>query len=336
MSKVLRNIGGVKLSKELQNQLFSKLAELLEIGFSVNQALDFIGHTYSRLAEATQIIIDHLQMGDSFAQSCSGLAAGEIVDQLKIAEQHGQLQGTLQQLAKFNTQRIEQHKKIKALLVYPIILIIILVILLGLIHSILLPQINDLNGDQGETPNNIPIILICFGLVIILLLAGLILKKLSAIQRYNVLVKIPLIGKLVRQYVNYYLANNLAVLLSNGLTGKDILTVIQQFSSRSLIYELGTEISHHLQRGDSYNMSLNRHSLIAPELVSLLDSGETVTEMSRLMTAYSQLMFTNLIRDSDKLIALMQPTIFVAIGMVVTSAYLQILMPIYQSIRGIY
>ena len=99
---------------------------------------------------------------------------------------------------------------------------------------------------------------------------------------------------------------------------------------------MGTEISHHLQRGDSYNMSLNRHSLIAPELVSLLDSGETVTEMSRLMTAYSQLMFTNLIRDSDKLIALMQPTIFVVIGMIVTSAYLQILMPIYQSIRGIY
>lgn len=337
MSKVLKNIGGARPSKELQNQLFSKLADLLIIGFSLSQGLQFIGQTYPRLANTTQQIIEQLKSGASFAQSCSNLVADEVVDQLRIAEQHGQLQTTLEQLARFNSQRIEQRKKIKALLVYPLILIVILVTLLALIHSILLPQLSELNGSSVKQSTNQASMLIGGGLIMaFLIVTWILLKKMPLVKRYGILIRVPLVGKLVRQYVNYYLASNLAILLENGLTSKDILAVVQQFNPDSLLYELGSEIAEHLQNGDSYNVSLFRHSLIDSELVSLLDSGETISEMARLMTAYAQLVFTNLIRDSNKLIALIQPTVFVIIGLVVTTAYLQILMPIYQSIRGLY
>ncbi|MGF7436616.1 type II secretion system F family protein [Lentilactobacillus senioris] len=336
MNKILKSIGGDKLSKELQSQLFNKLADLLTIGFSLNQGLKFIGQTYPGLTKTTQQIILGLKRGESFSQACTELVTSEVVDQLKIAEQHGQLHTTLEQLARFNFQRSEQRKKIRALLVYPLMLIVILAVLLALIHNILLPQLADLNG-RSVRPNNqarsLALIGIALGFIIFI---GLILKKMPTVKRYNILIRIPLIGKLVKQYVNYYLATNLAVLLENGLTSKDILTVISQFNPNSLIYELGSEVAYHLQNGDSYRVSLFRHSLIDSELISLLDSGETITEMAKLMTAYSQLVFNNLIRDSNKLISLIQPTVFIVIGLVVTIAYLQILMPIYQSIRGLY
>lgn len=336
MNKILKSIGGDKLSKELQSQLFNKLADLLTIGFSLNQGLKFIGQTYPSLTKTTQQIILGLKRGESFSQACTELVTSEVVDQLKIAEQHGQLHTTLEQLARFNFQRSEKRKKIRALLVYPLMLIVILAVLLALIHNILLPQLADLNG-RSVRPNNqarpLALIGIALGFIIFI---GLILKKMPTVKRYSILIRIPLIGKLVKQYVNYYLATNLAVLLENGLTSKDILTVISQFNPNSLIYELGSEVACHLQNGDSYRVSLFRHSLIDSELISLLDSGETITEMAKLMTAYSQLVFNNLIRDSNKLISLIQPTVFIVIGLVVTIAYLQILMPIYQSIRGLY
>ncbi|MCY9806724.1 type II secretion system F family protein [Lentilactobacillus senioris] len=337
MNKILKSIGGVKLSKESQNQLFSKLADLLIIGFSLNQGLKFIGQIYPKLADATQQIMERLKSGVSFAQSCTDLVADEVVDQLSIAEQHGQLQATLEQLAQFNFQRIEQRKKIKALLVYPLVLMLILLILLVLIHSILLPQLSELNAGNEEVSKHHAGIWIVSGLLLnFSVLIWFLLKRLPVTRRYGILMKIPLIGKLVRQYTNYYLASNLAILLENGLTSKDILAVVQQFKPNSLLYELGGEIAGHLQNGDSYNVSLFHHSLIDSELISLLDGGETISEMARLMTAYAQLVFNNLIRDSNKLISLIQPTVFIVIGLVVTISYLQILMPIYQSIRGLY
>lgn len=336
MNRMFTNFGAAKPGKEVQAQLFSKLADLLATGFSLNQSLNFVTQTHRRLAPITIQITEALQKGASVGESMRPFVSNEVLDQLIIAEQHGRLQQTLAQLAEFNQQRLEQGKKLRALLVYPVILIVVLAILLVVIYQVVLPQVNGLNGGAGYDGHSIRSVVPVITILITILLVIWWLRRLNAVHRFNILVRLPLVGKIVRQYVNYYLANNLATLLGNGLNGLDIVKVIQQFDKRSLIYELGNEVAQYLHAGDGYSATLYRYSFVTPELISLLNSGETVAETANLMAAYAQLLFKNIVRESNKLIAMVQPTIFIVIGIVVTSAYLQILLPIYDSIRRMY
>lgn len=98
----------------------------MQIGFSLSQSLDFIIKTEPQLAAVSCQVINSIKMGNGFADSIVSYISQELSNQIKIAESHGQLQITLAELAEFSSKKLEQNKKLKSLLVYPLILGVLL------------------------------------------------------------------------------------------------------------------------------------------------------------------------------------------------------------------
>ncbi len=161
-------------------------------------------------------------------------------------------------------------------------------------------------------------------------------SRLDAISRAQFIVKVPLIGKLFRKYIAYYLASNLATLLRNGLSVKEIYATLSEFKSGSLIHLLGEKLHAALMEGQSVKNLVNRHKFIPNEIVKFMTSGNTIPEMANSMTAYSKLMFDEMISATDKMIAFIQPAMFVVIGVTIVGTYFQLLIPIYNSVKGMY
>lgn len=58
--------------------------------------------------------------------------------------------------------------------------------------------------------------------------------------------------------------------------------------------------------------------------------------LAKNLRALSRLCFQRLIKKSERLISLIQPTAFVIIGITIVVTYLKMLLPLYHSMENIY
>ncbi len=323
-----------------QAEFFSSLANLLKIGFSLTAALKFIRETDQTLKPGTEKIILNLQTGLGFSECAKPLISPSAYYQLMIAEKHGQLQSVLQELATFDRLKIKQIQKIKAMMVYPLFLCFILLLLVVLIHTVVFPQIATLLPEVSAANSSRinPIFLGIIGLFVALvfLMSGIYLFRQSPLKKAEILAKTPLLGPIFKCYLNYYLASNLAILLKNGLSVKEIYETFMAQNKNSIIYELGEKLHIALTNGSSLKKLLRTHQIIPREIIKFLNSGDTVSGMANSMTAYSKLMFEEMIAKTNKAIGFIQPTMFLIIGVTIVLTYFQLLMPIYNSVKGLY
>ncbi|MDM7516185.1 type II secretion system F family protein [Lentilactobacillus sp. TOM.63] len=130
-NKLFKNIGrGNRWNTTIQANFFDSLANLLNIGFSLTEALGFIADTDKQLTSGVIEIQQKLTDGYSFSESIKSMVDAQSYHQLLIAERHGQLREVLAELATFDRLKLKQFKKIHAILVYPLFLCLILLILI--------------------------------------------------------------------------------------------------------------------------------------------------------------------------------------------------------------
>ncbi|GHP12648.1 type II secretion system protein GspF [Lentilactobacillus fungorum] len=338
--KRLKSSGKVsKWSTAMQAEFFDSLANLLKIGFSLIQALNFISDTDQHLSLGVTRIKEQLSTGNDFSKSVQDLIAPQAYQQLVIAEKHGQLSDVLEELARFNRLKMKQLKKIQSILVYPLFLCILLLILIGLIHLYVFPQIAQLMPSINPNPPHHVIRIINYLIVIVVgTFTGLLVywRRQPVLKQVAWLIRVPLFGKLYQKYIAYYLASNLATLLKNGLSVKEIYMTLCRFNSGSLLFELGQQLNIAIVKGDSIKQAIRRHGFIPKEIIKFMSSGNTVPEMANSMIAYSQLMFDDMILTTNKMIGLIQPAMFLVIGITIVATYFQLLIPIYDSVKGMY
>ena len=325
---------------QTQAIFFDSLANLLSIGFSLTEALQFMTETDQQVSRGVDAIISSLKAGREFSESIRPLIEVQAYHQVLIAEKHGQLKEILNELARFDRLRIKQLKKIKAMLVYPLFLCLILGVLILVIRLYVFPQIQELmpNVEAHQQQSVWIRVLRMMPIPLLTAIIGVIVYwgRQNAIKRVQLIVKLPFIGQLVRKYIAYYLASNLATLLKNGLSIKEIHTTLMEFKSGSLIHLLGEKIHATLLEGRSLKRMVDRHNFIPKEIVKFMTSGNTIPEMANSMTAYSRLMFDEMITATDKMIGFIQPAMFIIIGATIIATYFQLLMPIYNSVKGMY
>lgn len=209
-----------------------------------------------------------------------------------------------------------------------------------MIHVYVFPQIEQLmpSINVGQTKNPTTMIIKYIGIIVVAgsILFWLHLRRQNAIKRAQVLVKLPLVGPLCRRYIAYYLASNLATLLKNGLSVQEIYHTLNEFDPHSLLYELGQQLNEAIVGGRSIQQLVNQHQFIPKEILKFMSSGNTIAEMANSMTAYSKLMFDEMIMTTNKMIGFIQPAMFMIIGITIVSTYFQLLVPIYSSVKGMY
>ena len=158
----------------------------------------------------------------------------------------------------------------------------------------------------------------------------------QAIYKANFLAKIPFLGMIFSSYYEYYLTSNLAIMLQNGLDLRKIVQVFAKFKERTLLFEIGQEMDRSLKQGIGIEQIFKRYYFVSNELVVFLSNGSTNEMLAKNLRALSRLCFQRLIKKSERLISLIQPTAFVIIGITIVVTYLKMLLPLYHSMENIY
>lgn len=335
--KFRRNTNSDKLSLQQQVFIFSTISELMKIGFSISQALAFIRTVSKKNHKVIFKVEQGLKSGYSLPQSMKFFLNNAMYQQLLIADEHGKIENGMQEISDFIQLRLKQSNKIRDIAIYPLMLFFILILLLVAIKLFVLPE-TDALAQLKPTQNwltYLAIVLLGFVSIFGFYRAKDFLAK-KAIYKANVLARLPLLGSIFSAYYEYYLTSNLAIMLQNGLDLRKIVQVFAKFKERTLLFEIGQEMDQSLNQGLAIEQIFKRYHFVSNELVIFLSNGSTNEMLAKNLRALSKLCFQRLIKKSEKLISLIQPTAFVIIGITIVVTYLKMLLPLYHSMENIY
>lgn len=311
---------------------------MLSNGFAINQALSFMQKFLPKEKNWIAQLQQDLDQGQSFAAALKlGRIKAELVDQIIIAQQHGELVQSLNQIVSWLKVKDKQVGKLRSLLNYPILLIVLLSGFYLVMKLFIQPQLNQF----GSKAYHLPGWLFFTGLGLGLLAGGAALlfylsyRHKSALGRVEMLTKLPVAGRIVKRYYAYVLCTDLAIFLANGLNLAEILQAVHQLPQDSFIRILGAVFESKLSSGQTLTQAVASNPLLPPEMLTFLYRGSPLLLLAEEMQIYSQLLFNNLIQDLDRLIVKVQPVAFLLVAALIVLMYLQLLMPIYNMMGSI-
>lgn len=263
---------------------------------------------------------------------------------VSAGEQSGFLDAVLERLADYTENRQQLQQRMQLALFYPIILTVIAVLVVMGLLTYVVPEVVKVFADTGQTLPLLTRIMIAtsdflrdyiFLLVIGLSLAGAgiayVLKQPKAKRQFHkTLLRLPVIGKLVRGVNTARFARTLSILAASGVPVLDALRISGQVVSNIPMREAIEEAALRVREGAALGKSLERSGYFPPITVNLISSGEVSGKLEEMLERAS----TNQERELETTIAMimgmLEPLLILAMGGVVLIIVLAILLPIFD------
>ncbi|GDZ84606.1 type II secretion system F family protein [Leuconostoc citreum] len=332
-----------RFKQQQQIVFFQSLGALLQSGYDMAQSLDTLFLAHHSWRSWLSDIQKDLAAGQSFSDSLRPYVSLDILLQLRLADQHGNLSESLILIGKNLRQIQRQKNKIKQVMRYPMILLIILGALLVGIKYFISPILNQWqNVDMSE--NKSLFVSMPFVVTTILLIVSVMVMicwfKISSRKKLLILVKLPIIGAIIRTIVTYQVSQQLTVLLANGLTLPQVLESLSDVPQRKVVSKTASAIIAHAKQyladGESVENYILRQTYFNESLAGYFARGQAPKIIAKHLSYYAKTQFEMAMRQIDRLINTIQPICFGVIGLSIIGVYMSMLLPMYQSIGRLY
>jgi len=259
-------------------------------------------------------------------------------------EQSGHLDAVLERLADYTESRQELRQKVMNAMIYPIVLT---VLALGIVTLMLIYVVPKVVGVFANTNQELPglttalIVLSEFlrdyGLVLaaVLALAGWIVNRIlknpgPRRKRDLLLLRLPVVGRIVRGFNTARFTRTLSILTGSGVPVLESLQISSEVISNLPMRGAVEEAAARIREGAPIGKSLGQSGHFPPLVIHLISSGEASGELDMMLGRAAQ----NQEREIDGLIAallgILEPALIVAMGAVVLTIVLAILLPIFE------
>lgn len=330
-----------KVKAKDQALFLQNLYELLSEGFSLNQALVFMELLMPQYRNLIKIIVQSLEQGAGLEKGLKQIGFSlDIVAQIFYGQKQGRFYPALQKCSESLKMQAEYHQKIVKTLTYPLVMFVFLIALLLGMRSFLLPHILSFISVEVYQTHLLVRILVVFFSYLPQLLMGILgmsifgyflidvyLLKKSALERYGLLLKIPLLNKWVRYYCTYKVAQNLGYFLEGGFSLQQTFDFIVQYPIDPFLTEVATYLTDSLREGEALSDSLDTIKLFRPELGMIIYQGELTSQLSTKCLLFANKLVSDLMEDIAKKINYLQPLLFILIALLVMGMYLMMMLP---------
>lgn len=264
---------------------------------------------------------------------CATVAAGE---------QSGHLDVVLERLADYTEQRQQMQQRLKLALIYPVILTVMSILVVGGLLTYVVPEVVKVFSDTGQQLPFLTVALITVSdfmqdWFIYLLLAMTaafatfkkLLQKTVFKKRYHqFLLKLPVIGSLVLGGNSAQFSRTLSILAASGVPILDAMRIAVKVMDNIPMREAVEAASQQVSEGGSLSSTLENSGYFNPMLINLIASGEATGQLEQMLERAAMNQERELETTMAMLMGLLEPLLIVAMGGVVLIIVLAILLPV--------
>lgn len=318
-------------NSELQ-KLVSTLASMLGAGFPLPRAAQFCldQTTHRGTRQAMRIITDHLEDGGTLAEAI--LQSGSAIPKrlhamIAIGEQANHLPQVMAELSELLEAETRVLRDLRSALLYPIILLAMSALVLGVIVFYLAPTLLPIFNSLESAPPRFLAALANAGALVssnwpIAVLGLAILGFLLVMFRRHIgrfgsalLTHLPITGRYIRQRESLSFAQTLLLMLRGGAQLPEALTAAGEAVGSGAFKELIQKSEADVLAGGRLTPSLSEGKLVDPITLAMIQAGEESDQLPELLGAAVKELQDQTSKSLTQAIQILSPLLTLAIGL---------------------
>lgn len=329
--------------------LFSELYSLLKAGLSFSRSFEMLidgdNNNYERktLEKTYQQILNGMEFWRALESSTgfSNLDTGVI----RIGEETGKLDQSLQFLSDYYRKKNEQRNILIGALSYPIVIIITATLVLFFMITVVIPMFEQVYSRMGGSLPEITQFMVrlsgkfpTFCIVCAVVGIGFMIIRIffGETDRYRrvtstLLLRIPLIGNLINSHYQAQFCKLLHLLVSSNvplLQSLEMLKGIIHFYPFSYSFEV---IIKGLKQGDTFSENLSKFKdIYGHKLTALIRVGEETNCLDKMFLNLSNDIALELEYKLKRLGSILEPLLILCIGAIVAFVLIAMYLPMFK------
>ena len=263
---------------------------------------------------------------------------------IAAGEQAGRMDLVLERLADNVEAQNAMRQKIQLAMFYPAILTLVALLVVVALLTYVVPEVVQVFTGMNQQLPWLTRALIAtsdtvrdWGWLMLLSIVGVVmltrqlLKRPAARYRWDdAMLKLPLIGRLIRGLNTARFARTLNILAGSGVPLLEALNMSASIISNAPMREAVTEAARRVREGAGIGHALERSGYFPPMTLSLIKSGESSGTLDKMLERGAETQERELEARIAMVMGVFEPLLILAMGGVVLGIVLAILLPIFE------
>jgi general secretion pathway protein F len=326
-----------------------RLATLLGSAVPIHEAVSTLWEQepVGELKQVLSRIRDRLAEGTALAKAMSlepRVFSESYVSMVAAGEASGALDLVLDRLADFLESQEQLKSKVSTSLAYPLLMVVVgggvMLFLLGFV----IPKITTVFADNKAALPMITVLLLKTselvrkGWWLLLILAGLIVysyrrlvrQEPMRLKRDRLMLRVPLVGTLIRQLILARFAKVLGLLLASGVPVIKALEITGEAVVNRAYRACLAQTRSELIEGGKLSASLGKSALFPPLLTHMIAVGERSGTLEEMLEKAGNAFEREFETAVTRFMALLEPMMVLGMGLAVGFVVVAVLLPIFQ------
>jgi type IV pilus assembly protein PilC len=350
IEKEIRIPGFGETVKPKEVAIFTRqFATMIDAGLPIVQCLGILGEqTQNKTFRRTlQTIRKDVEGGTTLAEALKKhpkIFDDLYVNMVEAGEMGGALNTILNRIALFIEKANKLKKKVKGAMIYPSSIIGVAVIVVSILMIFVIPVFAELYGSMGKAlpaPTQIAIDISNFFVAYWYFIFGSMIGVAVAISLYyktpagrmhidRMLLRMPIIGDLLRKVAVARFSQNMAILLSSGVPILDGLAITARTAGNKVIEKAIMESRVSISQGRTVADPLKESKVFPPMVCQMVAVGENTGGLDAMLKKVAELYEDEVDDAVANLTALMEPMIMVVLGVILGGLVIAMYLPIFQ------
>jgi MSHA biogenesis protein MshG len=301
------------------------------------------------LRNALEDVLSSLESGRDLATSFARhpkIFPPLYVSIVRVGEATGTLEDAFQRLAEYLKQEQETQDRVKAAMRYPVIVLIVIAVAIGVLTTFVIPKFAPLFrslGDNIPWPTRIiigasdvardywPLVL---GALAVLTVAArkYVSTDAGLYQWHRLKLRIPVLGKLAHEAILARISRSLSISLTAGMPMLQTLHIIARSAGNEFMAERVLRLRDAVERGEPLSRAAASVGMFPPLVLQMMSVGEETGEVSTLLDEVAGFYEREVDYALKNLSAAIEPMLIVFVGGMVLVLALGVFLPLWEMI----
>jgi type IV pilus assembly protein PilC len=344
----LEIFGSVSLSEKIM--FTNNLSGMLTAGLSLTRALSVLEKqtTNKTFNNILKVLIDDINKGGTLSSGMKKypkVFSGVFVSMVHSGEESGGLPKTLSEIGVTLKKTFDLNRKIKGAMIYPSVIIGVILLIGVLMMIYVVPTLTQTFKDIGtELPASTRFIIfisdslsqhfLIFALIVGAVIGSFTMfAKLKITRRYFDLfiLKMPMIGSLIKEMNTARTARTLSSLLASGVDVSRALSITEEVLQNVHYKELIHNSISSIEKGVALSVSFKENIHLYPIMVGeMIEVGEETGNLSQMLVDIANFYETEVDNKTKNLSTIIEPVLMLFIGGAVGFFAIAMIKPMYS------
>lgn len=340
------NIGGVPMKEKVV--FMRQMATMIASGLALNRALEIMVEQSNnpKFKKVLRDVSDSVQAGKSL--STAFREQEDVFDNITLnlieaGEESGNLEVILAKLATELEERDSLNKKIRSAMIYPSIILVVIIAVILVMMLVLIPSMSEIYKDfDAELPWITKAIIAMsnfminywWALLVTILILFLGFRYYRSTEKGRktidkVILKLPIVGKLVSKTQIAQFSRILSLLLSSGLSIVKALELTGQSLGNSVFKDVVLDARDEVEKGGPLAIPIARSEYFPLLVSSMISVGEETGEIDAVLEKVSEYYKEEVDMATSNLSTILEPILLIIMGGAVAFIALGVYMPMF-------